>query len=122
MGALGDGLGREVVDHEGVGLGAGGTEGAGAVVLAVVAGEHGDDHARAGDLGAAVHVDILGTEVDGLDLGGLAGAAVGKDALDAALPGFLELGELDDLGAGIDDIALDGGAQGLDDNAVGDLG
>ena len=122
MGALGDGLGREVVDHEGVGLGTGGTEGAGAVVLAVVAGEHGDYHARAGDLGAAVHVDILGTEVDGLDLGGLAGAAVGKDALDAALPGLLELGELDDLGAGIDDIALDGGAQGLDDNAVGDLG
>ena len=122
MGALGDGLGREVVDHEGVGLGTGGTEGAGAVVLAVVAGEHGDDHARAGDLGAAVHVDILGAEVDGLDLGGLAGAAVGKDALDAALPGLLELGELDDLGAGVDDIALDGGAQGLDDNAVGDLG
>ena len=122
MGALGDGLGREVVDHEGVGLGTGGTEGAGAVVLAVVAGEHGDDHARAGDLGAAVHVDILGAEVDGLDLGGLAGAAVGEDALDAALPGLLELGELDDLGAGVDDIALDGGAQGLDDNAVGDLG
>ena len=42
--------------------------------------------------------------------------------LDAALPGLLELGELDDLGAGVDDIALDGGAQGLDDNAVGDLG
>ena len=122
VGALGDGLGREVVDHEGVGLGTGGTEGAGAVVLAVVAGEHGDDHARAGDLGAAVHVDILGAEVDGLDLGGLAGAAVGEDALDAALPGLLELGELDDLGAGVDDIALDGGAQGLDDNAVGDLG
>ena len=50
-------------------------------------------------------MDILGTEVDGLDLGSLAGAAVGKDALDAALPGLLELGELDDLGAGIDDIA-----------------
>ena len=33
-----------------------------------------------------------------------------------------QLGELDDLGAGVDDIALDGGAQGLDDNAVGDLG
>ena len=122
VGAFGDGLGREVVDHEGVGLGAGGAESAGAIVLAVVAGEHGDYHARAGDLGAAVHVDILGTEVDGLDLGSLAGAAVGKDALDAALPGLLELGELDDLGAGIDDIALDGGAQGLDDNAVGDLG
>ena len=69
MGAFGDGLGREVVDHEGVGLGAGGAESAGAIVLAVVAGEHGDYHARAGDLGAAVHVDILGTEVDGLDLG-----------------------------------------------------
>ena len=122
MGALGDGLGREVVDHEGVGLGAGGAEGTGTIVLAVVAGEHGDNHARAGDLGAAVHVDVLGAEVDGLDLGGLVGAAVGKDALDAALPGLLELGELDDLGAGVDDIALDGGAQGLDDNAVGDLG
>ena len=122
MGALGDGLGREVVDHEGVGLGTGGAEGAGAVVLAVVAGEDGDNHARAGDLGAAVHVDILGAIVDGLDLGLLAGAAVGKDALDAALPGLLELGELDDLGAGVDDIALDGGAQWLDDNAVGDLG
>ena len=122
VGALGDGLGREVVDHEGVGLGTGCAEGAGAVVLAVVAGEHGDDHARAGDLGAAVHVDILGAEVDGLDLGGLAGAAVGEDALDAALPGLLELGELDDLGAGVDDVALNGGAQGLDDNAVGDLG
>ena len=122
MGALGDGLGREVVDHEGVGLGTGGTEGAGAVVLTVVAGEHGDDHARAGDLGAAVHVDVLGAEIDSLDLGGLAGAAVGEDALDAALPGLLELGELDDLGAGVDDIALDGGTQGLDDNAVGDLG
>ena len=122
MGALGDGLGREVVDHEGVSLGAGGAEGTGAIVLAVVAGEHGDDHARAGDLGAAVHVDILATEVDGLDLGGLAGAAVGKDALDAALPGLLELGELDDLGAGVDDIALNGGTQRLDDNAVGDLG
>ena len=122
VGALGDGLGREVVDHEGVGLGAGCAEGTGAIVLAVVAGEHGDDHARAGDLGAAVHVDVLGAEVDGLDLGGLAGAAVGEDALDAALPGLLELGELDDLGAGVDDIALDGGTQGLDDNAVGDLG
>ena len=122
MGALGDGLGREVVDHEGVGLGAGGAEGTGAVVLAVVAREHGDDHTRAGDLGATVHMDILGAEVDGLDLGSLAGAAVGKDALDAALPGLLELRELDDLGAGVDDIALDGGTQGLDDNAVGDLG
>ena len=67
-------------------------------------------------------MDVLGAEVDGLDLGGLVGAAVGKDALDAALPGLLELGELDDFGAGVDDIALDGGAQGLDDNAVGDLG
>ena len=122
MGALGDGLGREVVDHEGVGFGTGCAEGTCAVVLTVVAGEHGDDHARTGDLGAAVHVDVLGTEVDGLDLGGLVGAAVGKDALDAALPGLLEFGELDDLGAGVDDIALDGGAQGLDDNAVGDLG
>ena len=37
----------------------------------------------------------------------------GEDALDAALPGLLEIGELDDLGAGVDDIALDGGAQGL---------
>ena len=122
VGAFGNSLGREVVDHEGVGLGAGGAEGAGAVVLAVVAGEHRDNHARAGDFGAAVHVDILGAIVDGLDLGLLAGAAVGKDTFDAALPGLLELGELDDLGAGVDDIALDGGAQGLDDNAVGDLG
>ena len=122
MGALGDGLGREVVDHEGVGLGTGGAEGTGAIVLAVVAGEHGDNHARAGDLGAGVHVDVLGAEVDGLDLGGLVGAAVGKDTLDAALPGLLKLGELDDLGASIDDVTLNGGAQGLDDNAVGDLG
>ena len=124
VGALGNSLGREVVDHKGIGLGAGGAERAGGVVLAVVAGEHGDDHARTGDLSAAEHVDVLGGKVDLLDRLSLefgCGVAIAEYALDAALPGLLQLSKVDLLVGGLEHVALNGGAEWLHDNALGDI-
>ena len=124
MGALGNSLGREVVDHKGIGLGAGGAEGTGGVIFAVVAGEHGDDNTRTGDLGAAEHVDVLGSKVDLFDRLGLkvgCGVTIAKYALDAALPGLLQLREVDLLIGGLEHIALNGSAKRLHDNALGDI-
>ena len=125
MGALRHGLGRKVVDDEDVGLGAGLGEGTGGVVLAVVAGEDRDGHAWARDLGAGEHRGrdvVLGGEPGlGLDLGerGICRGAVGEDALDGALPGLLQLGEVCTLALGHELIGLGGGADDLDVHIVG---
>ena len=123
---FGHGLGREVVDHEDVGLGAGGAEGASAIVLAVVAGENRDDHARAREFLACIDRRDAARVAAGEGklfhvvelLGFLGRGAVGEDALDAAFPCFLQLGEVDLLGCGFEHVAFDRGAQGLDHEGI----
>ena len=122
-GGLGDVLGREVVDDEDVCFGAGGTERARGVVLAVVAGEDGDDHAGTGDLEAAVGradaalllaaVALLGNEfLGGVDVVG--GAAIGEHALEGARPSFLKIAHVERLAVGGELVCLRGAAK-LDD-------
>ncbi len=119
VGALGDGLGREVVDDQHRGVGAGAAERAGGVVLAVRAREDGDHDARAGDLNGrrGARDALLGNaEVDGVDL--LALAAVREDGLDGALPGLLQLGQVNGLAASDELVGLGGGAQDVAGHAV----
>ena len=111
--ARGHGLGREVVDHKGGDLGAGGPKGTGAVVLAVVARKHGYDHARSCqlDLGGRTVTATPAPRVEAQLLDLLARSPIGKDRLHPRLPSLLERRELKRLPVEREDIRRSRGAE-----------